>query len=151
MGYELNFSNSVSLGTEVVFSNTLITPNSLVGAEFNFSQVNETKIYPMDFTFAPVTAAAGVQAIIIQSDVDCSVTFRDSNNASLLTVASIEGGETKIGARTDANGSIPFNFTVPTTGTVTSVAVQKTTSSGISNTIITGFVSIWVYYNRQQS
>ena len=121
MGYELNFSNSVSLGTETVFSNTIITPNSLVGAEFEFDDHDDqTHTQLIDIPFAPVVSTAGseagVQCIVIKSDVDCTVKIQSSNNSNLVGPLTLEPGETLIGARTDTNGSIPFNFEIPTPG-----------------------------------
>lgn len=156
MSYELNFSNSVSLGTETVFSNTLITPNSLLGAEFEFDDNdNQTHTQDMDFTFATVNnsvgSEAGVQCIVIKSDVDGNVSFLNSSNGALIGPLTVEPGETLIGARAnsgDGGGSIPFNFTIPTTGTVAKVRANKIDNSGLSNVAITGFITVWVYYNR---
>lgn len=153
MSYLLNFSNSVALNGQVVFSNTEINPNSLIGAEFEFDQTASTEEQPMDFTFASVVqtagSEAGVQAIIIKSDVDATVDFKTSADADLLTVTLIPG-QTLIGARSDADVSIPFNFTIPTSGTVAKVEVDKTNASGggASGQFRSGKVTIWVYYNR---
>ena len=158
MSYELNFSNSVSLGTETVFSNTLITPNSLLGAEFEFddnSDQTHTKL--MDFTFAAINntvgSEAGVQCIVIKSDVDGNVKFLDSGGSTLVGPLTVEPGETLIAARANGNGStgggsIPFNFTIPTSGTVAKVEANKVDNHGLSNVAITGFITVWVYYNR---
>lgn len=159
MSYELNFSNSVSLGTETVFSNTLITPNSLLGAEFEFDDHDDqTHTKLMDFTFAAINntvgSEAGVQCIIIQSDVDGNVKFLDSDDNTLLGPLTVEPGETLIAARRNAGGanggaSIPFNFAIPTSGTVAKVEANKLDNQGsISNVFITGFITVWVYYNR---
>ena len=162
MSYELNFSNSVSLGTETVFSNTLINPNSLLGAEFEFDDNDDqTHTKLMDFTFAPINntveSEAGVQCIVIKSDVDGSVRFLDSNGTALIDTLTVEPGETLIAARKNGNGStggdsIPFNFTIPTSGTVAKVEANKVDNQGtISNVGITGFITVWVYYNRTSS
>jgi hypothetical protein len=148
MSYELDFSNSVSLDGNLIFSNTTITPNALLGAEFRFNQDNATLVQDMDFTFADVTATAGVQAILVRSDVPGTVKFRDSSDTVLLTVT-LEVGKTLIGLRDDNNTVIPYNFTIPNSGTVDDVQVDKTTSgSGFQRT---GDVTIWVYYNRTRA
>lgn len=153
MSYTLNFSSSVALSGQVVFGNLEINPNSLIGAEFEFDQTESTEEQPMDFTFAAVNqtagSEAGVQAIIIKSDVDATVDFKTSADADLLT-ATLLPGTTLIGARSDANVSIPFNFTIPTSGTVAKVEVTKenTSGGGVVGQFRSGKVTIWVYYNR---
>lgn len=162
MSYELNFSNSVSLGTETVFSNTLITPNSLLGAEFEFDDHDDqTHTQDMNFTFATINntveSEAGVQCIVIKSDVDGNVSFLDSNNSALIGPLTVEPGETLIAARknsggTDGGASIPFNFEIPTSGTVAKVRANKIDNQGsITNVAITGFITVWVYYNREST
>lgn len=147
MAYELNFSNSVQLDGSTVFSSTVLTPNSLVGAEFSFLPINETQTQPINFTYANVTSSTGVQCIIIRSEVEAAVTFKDSGGNTVGSAIGCPPNTTLIGARSDGNVSIPFNFTVPTSGNaVTQVSVEKTGSTSLS-----GDVTIWVYYNRSNT
>lgn len=143
MAYELNFSNTVQLDGSTVFSSTVLSPNSLVGAEFTFTS-NGTQTQPINFTYAAVDASNGVQCIVIRSDVQASIQFKDSGGSAVGSAITCPVNSTVIGARSDGNISIPFNFAIPTSGNaVTQVSVVKSGS-----TSITGDVTIWVYYNR---
>lgn len=147
MAYELNFSNTVQLDGSTVFSSTVLTPNSLLGAEFSFLPVAQTQTQPINFTYANVTSSAGVQCIIIRSEVEASVRFKDSNGDTVGSAITCPANTTVIGARSDSNVSIPFNFTVPTSGNaVTEVSVSKSSPTDLS-----GDVTIWVYYNRSNT
>ena len=144
MAYELNFSNTVQLDGNTVFSSTVLTPNSLVGAEFTFEPGVGNQTQPINFTYASVTQSAGVQCIIIRSDFPATVTFKDSNSDTVGSSISCPSNSTVIGARSDSNVSIPFNFSVPTSGN----AVTQVTVSKFSPTELSGDCTIWVYYNR---
>ena len=147
MAYELNFSNTVQLDGSTVFSSTLLTPNSLVGAEFSFLPENQTQAQPINFTYANVTSSAGVQCIIIRSEVEATVRFKDSNGDTVGSAISCPSNTVVIGARSDGNISIPFNFAIPTSGN----AVTEVTVSKGGNTNLSGDVTIWVYYNRSNT
>lgn len=144
MAYELNFSNTVQLDGNTVFSSTVLTPNSLVGAEFTFENEVGNQTQPINFTYASVSASAGVQCIIIRSDFPATVNFKDSGGNLVGSSISCSSNSTVIGARSDSNVSIPFNFSIPTSGNaVTQVTVSKGSPAELS-----GDCTIWVYYNR---
>lgn len=144
MAYELNFSNTVQLEGSTVFSSTVLSPNSLLGAEFTFQTTNASQTQPINFTYAAVDASNGVQCIVVRSDVTASVQFKDSGGSAVGSAITCPENSTVIGARSDANTSIPFNFAIPTSGNaVTQVTVTKSGS-----TFLSGDVTIWVYYNR---
>jgi len=144
MAYELNFSNTVQLEGSAVFSSTVISPNSLLGAEFTFPPANGAQTQPINFTYAAVDASNGVQCIVVRSEVPASVQFKDSGGAAVGSAIVCPENSTVIGARDDNNISIPFNFAIPTSGNaVTQVTVTRSGSTSLS-----GDVTIWVYYNR---
>lgn len=143
MGYQLELSNSIALDGDLTSSVTTLTPNSLIGVEFRDTS-SDTHTTPADFTFADVVSTAGseagVQAIILSSTVNTTITFRDSSDNSLLQV--IVNNETKMGFRSDSNLSLPLNFAIPNSGTVAKIEAAMT------NVDPEAIVKVSVYYNR---
>lgn len=144
---EIPITTTFNVSDVTYFSQREITPNAKQSVNANFTDgtsATVTRNIP-DFTFADVTATAGVQMIVITSNVDIKVKFRDSGNNIIVGDSTngieLEAGQTQVSVRDDSNTSIPFNFTIPNSGTCTNIFLDKGATANA------GSVEVSVYYN----
>jgi hypothetical protein len=145
---EIPITNSFFIGDKTYFSSRNITPNARQSVNANFvagTAVVRTRNIP-DFTFAAVSATAGVQMIVVRSDSDIKVKFKNSSGTILVGDSTngieLEAGQTKIGIRDDNNVSLPFDFSIPTSGTCDKIELDKPASNRGGTT-----VEVDIYYN----